>query len=64
MDKFNSYQSQLVVTGNTFTATYIFTDTAVGQSVPHMVATGGGERVMAWEVSNKQQCAGLSGRLT
>lgn len=44
-DTSGTYQSSLVVAGNTFTATYVFLDPAVAR----IAATGGGERLMTWE---------------
>ncbi len=44
------YESSLGVTGETFTATYDFG--ADGADLARTAATGGGERIMAWEVED------------
>lgn len=44
-DRNNVYQSSLTVAGETFTATYVFTDPAVAR----VAATGGGERLLSWQ---------------
>jgi hypothetical protein len=42
------YSSSLVVSGTTFTATYVFGPAAVADGVPDVVADGGGERLLSW----------------
>lgn len=42
------YQSSLVINGTTATATYVFDNVATAQ----LVAGGGGERMMAWQVQD------------
>lgn len=42
------YQSSLTINGDTFTATYVFLDPAVAR----IAATGGGERVLSWQVTD------------
>ena len=44
-DRNNSYESSLEFVGDTFTATYVFTDAAVAR----IAATGGGERLLSWQ---------------
>jgi hypothetical protein len=46
----DGYSSKLVFdkAAGTFTATYIFTNTAVTQGVPQLVISGGGERLLSW----------------
>ncbi|MBJ7450860.1 MAG: fibronectin type III domain-containing protein [Blastococcus sp.] len=44
-DRNGVYESSLEFSGETFTATYVFTDPAVAR----MAATGGGERLLTWQ---------------
>ena len=44
------YSSSLEVTGNTFTATYVFTTLETAR----IAATGGGERFMSWQVEDAE----------
>ncbi len=44
------YSSNLEVTGNTFTATYVFTTLETAR----IAATGGGERFMSWQVEDAE----------
>lgn len=43
-----AYQSSLEFSGDTFTATYVFADPAVAR----IAATGGGERLLSWQVTD------------
>ncbi len=44
------YSSNLEITGNTFTATYVFTTLETAR----IAATGGGERFMSWQVEDAE----------
>ena len=44
-DRNNTYESSLEFAGDTFTATYVFSDAAVAR----IAATGGGERLLSWQ---------------
>ena len=47
-DNSGQYQSGLEITGETFTATYVFLDAAVAR----IAATGGGERLLSWQATD------------
>ena len=47
-DRNGQYQSSLAFSGTSFTATYVFLDPAVAE----IAATGGGERLLSWQVTD------------